>query len=50
MKMKPFDKGGDYFIVGDFRNLEKHIRETSDVVTQWFVLVIPYSLEVVLVA
>ena len=50
MKMKPFDKGGNCFIVGNFRDLETHIRETSDVVTQWFILAIPYSLDIILVA
>jgi len=50
MKMKPFDKGRDCFIVGDFWNLETHIRETLDEVARCFILAISYSLEVVLVA
>jgi hypothetical protein len=48
--MKSFDKCGDRFIVGDFQNLKTHIQESSDVGMQWFILVIPFSFKVVLVA
>ena len=50
MITKAFDECRDCFIVGDFWNLKMHIREMSDVVTQWFVLAIPYSLKIILVA
>jgi hypothetical protein len=48
--MEALDKGRDRLVMRDFRDLEVHIQEASDVVTQQLVLAITYVLEVVLIA
>ena len=50
MKTKTFDDGRNCFVVRNLRDLETHIRETSDVIMQWFVLAVPYPLEIVFVS
>ena len=50
MVMKTFDESRNHHIVGGLQNLEAHIREVLDVVTQWFVFVIMNPFVVVLVA
>jgi hypothetical protein len=50
MKMKTFDEGRNCFVVRNLRDLEMHIRETSDVITQWFIFAVPYPLEIVFVS
>ena len=50
MTTKAFDEHRDRLIMGDFWNLEAHIRETSDVVMEWLVPTVTYPLEVILVA
>jgi hypothetical protein len=47
---KAFDESQDCFIMSDCWDLETHIREASDVVTQRLTCSITYALEVVLVA
>jgi hypothetical protein len=47
---KAFDESQDCFIMSDSWDLETHIREASDVVTQRLVCSVTYALEVVLVA
>jgi hypothetical protein len=44
------DEGRDCLIVRDLGDLEAHIRETSDVITQRLVLAIAYAPEVILIA
>jgi len=36
--------------MGDLWDLEAHIRETSDVITQGFVLSVPYPLKIVFIS
>jgi hypothetical protein len=48
--MEAFDEGRDCLIMRDLGDLEAHIRETSDVVTQWLILAATYVLEVILIA
>jgi hypothetical protein len=50
MMVEALDEGRYYLIMRDLGDLETHIRETSDVVTQWFACSVTYVLEVVLVA
>jgi hypothetical protein len=50
MMAEAFDEGRDCLIMRDLGDLEMHIRETSDVVTQRFARSDTYALEVVLVA
>jgi hypothetical protein len=38
------------FVMSDAWDLETHVREASDVVTQWLTCSVTYALEVVLVA
>jgi hypothetical protein len=47
---KAFDESRDYFIISDSWDLETHIREASDVVTQRLACSVTYALEVVFVA
>jgi hypothetical protein len=47
---KAFDESRDCFIMSDSWDLETHIREASDVVTQRLACSVMYALEVVLVA
>jgi hypothetical protein len=48
--MEALDKGRDCLILRDFGDLEAHIREESDVVTQRLVLAVTYALEVIVIA
>jgi hypothetical protein len=48
--MEALDEGRDCLIMRDLGDLEAHIREASDVVTQWLVLAVTYVLEVILIA
>jgi hypothetical protein len=48
--MEAFDEGRDCLIMRDLGDLEAHIRETSDVVTQRLILAATYVLEVILIA
>jgi hypothetical protein len=50
MVMEALDEGRDCLIMRDFGDLEAHIREASDVVTQQLILAVTYALEVVLIA
>ena len=50
MKTKTFDEGRNCLIVRNLRDLETHIRETSDVIAQWFILAVLYPLEIVFVS
>jgi hypothetical protein len=50
MMAEAFDEGRDCLVMRDLADLETHIRETSDVVAQWFTRSVTYALEVVLVA
>jgi hypothetical protein len=50
MMAEAFDEGRNCLVMRDLGDLETHIRETSDVDTQWFTRSITYALEVVLVA
>jgi hypothetical protein len=50
MMAEAFDEGRDCLVMGDLGDLETHIRETSDVVAQWFARSVTYALKVVLVA
>jgi hypothetical protein len=43
------DEGRDCLVMRDLGDLETHIRETSDVVAQWFACSVMYALKVVLV-
>jgi hypothetical protein len=47
---KALDEGRDCLIMRDLGDLEAHIREASDVVTQRLILVVTYALEVILIA
>jgi hypothetical protein len=44
------DEGFNSLVVGDPRNPDAHIREASDVLTQWFIPGIADALKVILVA
>jgi hypothetical protein len=44
------DSSRDCFIMSDFWDLETHIREASDVVTQRLACSVTYALKVILVA
>jgi hypothetical protein len=48
--MKALDKGQDCLVMIDFGDLEAHIREALDVVTQRLILAVTFALEVVLIA
>jgi hypothetical protein len=48
--MKTFDEGKNCLVMRNLRDLKTHIRETSDVIAQWFILVVSYPLEVVFVS
>jgi hypothetical protein len=48
--MEALDEGRDCLIMRDLRDLNAHIREASDVVTQRLVLAVTYALEVILIA
>jgi hypothetical protein len=50
MKTKAFVEGGNCLVMRDLEDLETHIQETLDVITQWFILAIPYPFEVVFVS
>jgi hypothetical protein len=50
MMAEAFDDGRDCLIMRDLGDLETHIRETSDVVAQWFTRSVTYALKVILVA
>jgi hypothetical protein len=50
MMAEAFDEGRDCLVMRDLGDLETHIRETLDVVAQWFARSVTYALEVVLVA
>jgi hypothetical protein len=50
MMAEAFDEGRDCLVMRDLGDLETRIRETSDVVAQWFARSVTYALEVVLVA
>jgi hypothetical protein len=50
MMAEAFDEGQNCLIMRDLGDLETHIRETSDVVTQWFARSVTYALKVILVA
>jgi len=49
VETQTLNEGGDGLVVGDLRDLEAHIRESSDVIAQRFVLPVPYPFKVVLV-
>ena len=49
MKTKALDEGGNRLVVGNLRDLETHIRETSDGISQGFIPTVPYPLEIVFV-
>jgi hypothetical protein len=44
------DESLDCFVVGDLWNLDAHLRETPNVLAQWFILSISDPLQIVLVA
>jgi hypothetical protein len=48
--MEALDEGRDCLVMRNFGDLEAHIQEASDVVTQRLVLAVTYALEVVLIA
>jgi hypothetical protein len=50
MMVEAFDEGRHCLVMRDLGDLETHIRETSDVVAQWFARSVTYALKVVLVA
>jgi hypothetical protein len=50
MMAEALDEGRDYLIMRYLGDLETHIRETSNVVAQWFTCSVTYVLEVILVA
>jgi hypothetical protein len=50
MVTKALNEGQDCLVMRDFRDLEAHIRETSDVVMQRLILAVMYALEVILIA
>jgi hypothetical protein len=50
MVMEALDEGRDCLIMRDFGDLEAHIREASDLVTQQLILAVMYALEVILIA
>jgi hypothetical protein len=47
--IEALDEGRDCLVLRDFGDLEAHIREASDVVTQRLVLAVTYALEVILI-
>ena len=49
MEAYPFDEGRYGLVVGNFQDFKTHIRESSDVIAQRLVFLVPYPLEVVLV-
>jgi hypothetical protein len=48
--VKAFDESRDCFVMSDSWDLEMHIREATDVVSQRLTCSVTYALEVVLVA
>jgi len=48
--MKTFDEIQNNLVVGNLWDLEVHIREASDVITQGFIFSVLYPLEIVLVS
>jgi hypothetical protein len=50
MMVEAFDEGQNCLVMRDLGDIETHIRETSNVVAQWFARSVTYALEVVLVA
>ena len=50
MKTKTFDEGRNCFVVRNLWDLKTHIQQMSDVIAQWFILAVPYPLEIVLVS
>jgi hypothetical protein len=50
MVTEALDEGRDCLVMRDFRDLEAHIREASNLVTQQLVLTVTYVLEVILIA
>jgi len=49
MEAQPLDESRYGLVVGNFRDLEAHIQESSDVIAQGLVFPVPYPFEVVLV-
>jgi len=49
MEAQPLDESRYGLVVGNFWDLKVHIRESSDVITQRLVFLVPYPFEVVLV-
>jgi hypothetical protein len=49
VEAQPFYESRYGLVMGNFRDLKAHIRESLDVVTQWLVLPVPYPFEVIFV-
>ena len=50
MEAYAFDEGRYGLVVENLRNLEAHIRDASDVVTQGLILPVPYPLKVIFIS
>jgi len=50
MKAEAFDESQNSFVVGNLWDLEAHIREASDVITQGLIFLVSYTLKIVFVS